>query len=185
MNRILLDVDGVLADFHAATNAFLASAGGPHLPSNSWTLRDSLSSEQRVQWEPFMEKKWREPGFCSGIPMFPGSLEAVNRLRDIAEVIFVTAPLGESAHWMWERQVWLEEHLNADNRSVVLTHAKWVCQGDVLVDDKLSNLIEWQHHNPQGTAVLWDHGYAWNEPVPSTIVRTKSWDDVVSLLESL
>jgi 5'(3')-deoxyribonucleotidase len=114
--------------------------------------------------------------------VFPGAQEAVATLHKEAEVIFVTAAMSGNPHWMWERSQWLATHFNVTDRNIVFTWAKHVVTGDVFVDDKLSNIIEWHtEHGGHATPVLWDKPHNRSEP-PQGVVRTNSWDTVINLV---
>jgi len=184
VKRVLLDVDGVTADFLTATLDTLVQLGGPRVPPeaiHTWDIFGSLPRE----WEDRIVAEWHKPNWCSSVPIYPGAREAVLRLRDIAEVVFVTTAMHGAPHWMWERDVWLRTHLNAGGRDIIFATAKHVVSGDVLVDDKASNVAEWHKHNPRGTAILWDRPYNRTEQVASSIVRMDSWSALEELVQGL
>lgn len=179
--RILLDVDGVSANFIDATLDTLVDLGGPrmhHDDIRSWEIFGSIPRE----WEDRVVAEWHRPGWCARIPLYEGALEGVLRLREVAEVVFVTTAMSGAPHWMWERDCWLRQHLNAGGRDIVFASAKHVVDGDVFVDDKASNVIEWHQAHPTSTAVLWDQPYNRGERTPNGVVRTKSWGALLEML---
>lgn len=80
---ILLDVDGVLADFTGATLDFLRTLGVDRRAEyvTEFAIEDALglSSAQRAR----MKARWAESGFCASIPVYDGAVAGVERLRGI------------------------------------------------------------------------------------------------------
>ena len=177
--RILLDVDGVLADFVGHTMTLLDGLG-IRLPNNgrdgfnTWDLLDVLPSNEsrsRCAWG------WRERGWCVSMPPYPGAQQAVANLRTHADIVFVTAPMPYAPNWMFERTQWLMKEFDAKAHEIVHTTGKHNVWGDVLVEDKPSNLEEWLAEHPNGTGILCDAPYNRNWIIPDTlrIIRTNDW----------
>jgi 5'(3')-deoxyribonucleotidase len=105
-------------------------------------------------------------GWWSSLPVLPGTQEGVARLREIADVYIVTSPWNSCRTWMHEREDWLKRHLDIPASQLIVTSAKHVCAGDVLVDDKTETCAKWEDEQvamwqmPDGTtastfAVQW------------------------------
>mgnify|MGYP001576197444 CR=1 FL=1 len=157
---ILLDVDGVLADFITANLRTLHAFGaGPfaHDDVTAWSIEDSLglTSSQRAR----MKARWSEPGFCASIPPYEGAQAGVEALRAIGEVYAVTAPMWSGPTWQHERTEWLVKHFDFRREDVVSTAAKHLVRGDVLVEDKPEALHRWSSSWPDGLGVLWHQPY--------------------------
>ena len=123
MKQALVDVDGVLADFHKHTLDFLDHRFGiQHDVANfpTWDLFATVDRKYQAE----TEAHWASPGWCATIPVYPGAVEGVAMLREVAEVYFVTAQMTHSPHWMWERVQWLKQNFGADDRHVVFTLSK-------------------------------------------------------------
>lgn len=181
MKRVLIDVDGVVADFVGAGLRTLVQIGGPVVERDTistWQMRDCLPPE----WADALFATWKHPGWCASIPVFDGAQEAVAAIHRKAEVIFVTAALPDAPHWMWERTCWLGTHFNVTDRNIIFTWAKHVVTGDMLVDDKTANIIEWHQEYPEGIAVLWETPANRNDRVPEKVIRTRNWAKVLELL---
>jgi hypothetical protein len=77
----------------------------------------------------------------------------------------------------------LKKHFSIDKHHVISTSAKYVCAGDVLIDDKLENLKKWVHCNPNGLAIRWlgpaNRFENWNFG-PST----DSWADAIVMIKN-
>jgi 5'(3')-deoxyribonucleotidase len=169
---ILLDVDGVLANFIEANLATLRELGveRQHDDVRAWSIEESLglSSAQRAQ----MKARWSEAGFCASIPAYEGAAAGVELLRSIGEVYAITAPMWSAPTWQHERTEWLMRHFDFTRDQVVSTAAKHLVRGDILVEDKPETLARWAAAWPGALPVLWDRPYNAEADHP---VRTRSW----------
>lgn len=179
MKRILIDVDDVLANFTQYTLDTLTQMGGPTLDPTQLTNWD-LMTHIPVEWHSRMLQAWHTQGWCAGLPVIPGAQEAVSVLETMGEVVYVTAPMHDAPHWMWERDRWLRTYFNASGKQICFTEAKHIVRGDILVDDKVSNIISWQQHNPKKKGVLWQRP---NNLTASVKYRSSSWEEVISWFE--
>lgn len=157
--RVLLDVDGVLADFLTPSFAILnAITGLKHKPEDlrEWDL---FSLYPRTAESAFYDE-CNAPGLCAGLPIIPGAQAFVASLLQFADVYVVTSPMNHNRTWAWEREQWLQKHFDIPAKKVVHTSAKYLCLGDVLIDDKPSNIEAWERaHGPKGIGLLWDAPY--------------------------
>ena len=157
---VLVDVDGVLANFIEANLRTLHAIGaGPfvHDDVTTWAMEDclGLTAPQRAR----MKARWAEPGFAASIPEYPGAREGVAALREVADVYACTAPMHSSPTWQHERHHWLVERFGFDHKQIVQTPAKYLVRGDMLIDDKPEHVAAWQETNPGGVGVLWSRAY--------------------------
>lgn len=183
--RILLDVDGVTADFMSQSFLHLRQVGGPAVTHQDIVTFDLLSFIPE-RFQSILLRTWKEQYFCATIPLYEGSQEAVRSLRELGEVIFVTAPLADSPHWHWERTQWIKEHFGSDGKDVIFATRKQHIVGDVLIDDRLDNLLDWQKAHPNGVPILWSVPfYARYSPTPPGVVSCNSWDELIDLIGAL
>lgn len=70
MKRVLLDVDGVLADFHAPTLSFLEQEFGAKHDLLSFPTWDIFQTVDRALM-PAVEERWATQGWCEAIPHPP------------------------------------------------------------------------------------------------------------------
>jgi 5'(3')-deoxyribonucleotidase len=182
MDRILVDVDGVLADFVGGTLDELHRLGGPRLTPEHWVTWDGLD----IMPEEFREdvkNAWRRQGFCENLREYPEAFLAVMTLRQILPVHFVTAPLPLSKFWYQERHDWLVDRFQARHSGdITFTHEKHGIHGIALVDDKPSHIEEWQDEHPYGLAILYAQPY--NKPMPG-VMRTNDWSEIVRAISDL
>jgi 5'(3')-deoxyribonucleotidase len=188
--HVLLDVDGVLADFvQAALNVLLAETGVAVNPSTitTWELFDSVPNEYRG-WKGEVYSRLADRGGCLGIPVYPGAQEGVARLREIADVTIVTSPFEGSPTWMHERERWLAHHFGIDRKHVIHATEKHRVHGDVFIDDKLAHLHAWSAHwsrlGFECHAVLWETPRVSTYPQEiASVKRAKHWGDVCAIVD--
>lgn len=154
---VLVDVDGVLADFHTAALRIVGEilerdvvAG----PRTIWDILDAFEFTD-AQTAAFKQAVGR-PAFCASLAPYPDAREGIAQLRTIADVYAVTA--FHSLHWVSERDWWLTEHFGFTRKQIVHTDAKYLVAGDVFIDDKVEHVQRWVDRRT-GTAVLWAQPY--------------------------
>lgn len=171
--RILIDVDGVLADFTNPALQLLEKLTGEAPPADTTTEWDLLRNYPKEIQEAFWAGCTTE-GWCYSLPIYPGAKEGIHKLQQHLDVYFVTSPM-HGPHWAYERTKWLMHHFGVKSHNVVHTNAKYLCVGDYFVDDKDSHVEIWQRSH-LGIAMLWDAPYNQSAAHP---MRVKSWDDVL------
>lgn len=184
--RVGLDVDGVLADLLTHCLGVASRMIGRRV-----TVEEVTSYDFAFVPESQTRTFWREvgaPGVCKNLRRYPGAVEGVKKLREVAEVYCVTSHLQAGSRWVHEREFWLKKHFDIPNAKVVHTHAKYTFAGAMLIDDKPKNIEEWAREHPKGTPVLWAQPYNASHTFPADvaprIVRTNDWDHVVRLVPS-
>jgi 5'(3')-deoxyribonucleotidase len=168
--RVLLDCDGVLADFLTPAFAILNRLSGLNRKMDELKEWDIFSLFSRTYEDQFYQE-CSQPGFCVGLQVLPGMVEFVEKLHEIANVYVVTSSMNVKIKgpekrpawhktWAHEREHWLEEHFGILPKRVIHTSEKYVCIGDVLIDDKPQNIVEWERaHGPKGIGLLWGTSY--------------------------
>lgn len=171
--RVLLDVDGVICDFLTpALETINRLLGTDHKLTDmkSWHLFDSFVASKAVERAAYDE--WKSIGWCRNLPVYPGAVEGVTSLREIADVYICTSPMnGET--WTNERERWLAHHFGFDRKHVIHTECKWICAADVLIDDKTETLNKWQECHPHGVALRW--AQVTNKTVPYDGITVDNW----------
>jgi len=153
--RVLVDCDGVLADFVSGfLNIVNAQFGTEYTPSDvtEFDIAKSLqwSAEQSDRAYSLIADCDR---FAAKLAILPGAQSGIARLLEVAEVYVVTSPWWSHATWVRDRNNWPYEHFGIGAGRVVHTAAKHLIAGDVLVDDKTSTCEAWRKAWPQGIAV--------------------------------
>lgn len=175
---ILLDVDGVLADFVGEVIRIGNELGG------------SVKREEATQYDVFkyftpeiaaaVKRAVAAEGFCLSLNPFREAMDGVAHLRDLGNVYAVTSPWS-SKTWCYERTSWLRSCFGFRTGEIVHTAAKYLVRGDVLIDDKASHVQEWQVVNPSGLALLMDAPYNRNV---TELHRVTSWSAIVQAVTS-
>ncbi|UOF77286.1 5'(3')-deoxyribonucleotidase [Caudoviricetes sp.] len=140
-------------------------------------------------WPSFID--WlSESCFCRHMPVYPGAVEFVATLREFAEVVAVTSPFVGVRNWEADRREWLYEHFYISPKDVIFAHRKELVRGDVLVDDKPSN-VEAFAREPGQTGLLftqpWNarHLGGWHVRVTGykeALRKVREWSDAAGEL---
>lgn len=179
---LLLDCDGVTADFALHTFNALPGLGVPPVTWEHFTRAWDIIEAVGTQHQEAIEAYWAAQGWCESIPLYAGAQEGVAALQEVADVYFVTTQMTHAPYWMWERMQWLKKHFAVDDRHVVFTLSKHLVLGDMLIDDKPSNVASWCKSHPTKQGVLWDQPFNRSAEVPVGATRIGSWERVLSLL---
>lgn len=155
--RVLLDCDGVLADFHTPCLEIIRElTGQDHKITDigEWNIFDSLGIDSDTRAATY--DRMNKPGWCYSLKPYPGVAQGVEALRMIADVYIVTSPMRGDT-WHREREIWLYNHFGITTKNIVHTSSKHVVHGDVLIDDREDNLIAWrkEYVNRYGIAIKW------------------------------
>lgn len=181
--RILLDVDGPLADFHRPCLDIINELTGREYTLDmltEWNLFEALGVSETVKSKTYARMK--ESGWCSTIPVCPGAVEGVELLRSVADVYACTSPMNGPT-WTHERDGWLSRHFGFTSKQIIHTSAKYVCAGDMLIDDKIENLDKWKSWHPGGLAVRWIMPQ-YSKHVYKNGPSTSSWEDIADMIKN-
>lgn len=176
--RVVLDVDGVIADFVGAVLDVRNAIVFPPLSRDhvkEWDMETLLPPGHR---DAFFWHCGR-PGFCARLAEFPSAIAALRELqRRGHEIVFATAPWN-SPTWIEERTAWLQARFPG----VEIHHVKdkTGVHGDVFIDDKPEHVIAWSQAHPGAHARLWDAPY--NRE--SNLRRLHNWPDALEMIAKL
>ena len=176
----LVDVDGPLADFVAASLEIINEGlKTPYVKEDIKTYKifKTIPEEYRPKWL----KRCQAPGFCQTIPVVDGAREAVKWMREWGQVKIVSAPMWDAPTWVYDRCKWLEA-LGIDRGEIHFTDDKAGVDGDVFIDDLSGNLTSWANRHPSGIPVLW--GMPYNEGCVDFSV-VSSWGEALVHLRGL
>lgn len=181
--RILLDVDGIFADFVTpCLDAVYAHTGKRfhHDDVSDWDIMKSCGIDEKTGEAIY--KSMQVKGLCESIPAYPGAREGVERLREWADVWAVTSPFGGD-HWMHERDRWMIKNMGFHKDDVlhVRSKRKHGVFGNAFVEDKTDTLKEWRTHWPDQLSVLFVRNYNMNDGWDGYAAR--DWFNLVGVLE--
>lgn len=175
--RLLLDVDGVVADFvGAAAREYEHVTRLKPPPCTTCKVFDSWlchSWERRA-----IESRIAKLGWAQEIKPYPDAKEGVARLLLRHDIAWVTSPYAPSPTWAWDRTQWLRKHFPKEI-PIVSTADKYLIEG-VLVADKIANIE--QHEYADKQALLWDR--PWNQDFHYHSIRVRGWDDLLKRTSS-
>lgn len=181
--RILLDCDGVLADFCTACFNLIERHTGHRHTHEEVTHWDLFTVLGKANLKPLMKETAAKSGWCLGFPMYEGAQDFVKGLEKLGDVVIVTSPMT-TPYWAYERTVWLEQHFNIPKGRIVHTEGKQYVRGDVLIDDADENCLKWHEEYPTALTLLWDAPYNRNVSLHGTgIKRVKGWSEALGLIE--
>ncbi|KAB5555240.1 hypothetical protein PHYPO_G00031220 [Pangasianodon hypophthalmus] len=187
--RVLLDMDGVIADFEGGflkkyrqrypndPYISLEERRGFWVSTQYGELRGDLCDKAISIWE--------SKNFFMELEPIPGSVEAVKEMAKMknTDVFICTSPIKHYAHCPYEKYAWVERHLGPDFlEKVILTRDKTIVSGDILIDDKPD--IFGVEPNPSWEHILFTACHNKHLPASTTQRRLLSWaDDWRGILE--
>lgn len=185
---VILDCDDVLADYCGEFRRMVEIYLSPGVLEReskddpTWGIFDRLHMTDPEKAH--ILKELEAPGFCASLPVLPGAVEGVSKLKQIAQVIVATGH-GHGRHWQAERTRWVHRHFGEDI-PVILVDPEWkhLIDGDVMIDDRHETLVKW-YEALRPMPILWTTRE--NEALeehPCT-VRVRSWDRVLDLVGGL
>lgn len=159
---VLLDCDGVLADFTGGILRVYNERYGTdfsHEDITDWDMAHCLGVPNRTIYGIASE-----PGFCANLKPLPGAEQALDDLNKIADVYCVTSPIHSSKHWMYERTEWLSSR-GVPYRRIIQGSAKHIIVGDVFIDDKPRSVQQWVYaRNKRLGRTDGDGAFLWAQP---------------------
>lgn len=169
---VLVDMDGVLADFDGATEAFLRERH-PHVtiaPRKNFYFRHDYPDEAH---HALINDLHASQHFFRNLPEIPDALEGWQRIIDLGyEPRICSSPLHTNEWCKEEKLAWVEHHLGKQAaKNAIITSNKEEHDGIVLIDDRpeiknAANAI-WQH-------ITFDQPY--NVEI-ATEFRLRGWRD--------
>lgn len=175
---VILDCDDVVCQcLKGMADVASAKIGVPIPPESlkTWDFFDSVKHPDHPDLKEHVELAMSQQGFCANLEPFPGAVEGVSRLKEIAEVFFCTAPY-KGPYWPHERREWLERKFNVEHWRIIQASTKFLIRGELFIDDKVSHVQEW-HKYGAGYAGIWDRPHNHNQYC-GTCLRFHNWDEV-------
>ena len=134
MKRILVDMDGVLADVYSRFYELHEADFGKRL-----SLQDTIGLKEEEAFPNLL--KWvNSKGFFKSIPLMAGSFDGLRKLNENYDVIVVSMAT-EFPESLTDKQLWLTEHYPFISwKQIVFCGSKDIIQADIMIDDHLKNL---------------------------------------------
>ena len=177
---VLVDMDGVLADFDGATNRHLESLGINVRPRDSFYYRADYTDPREVE---IINELHASQGFFRNLKPIDGAIGGWNKIEALGyEPRICSSPLRTNERCNDEKLEWIERHLGS--RAVdlaVIDSRKELYEGVALIDDRPTisgaDTASWKH-------VVFDARY--NQVSSSSSHRLRGWNDpeLGSILDS-
>lgn len=153
--RLLIDMDGVIADFERGILDFFRAKH----PNESYIpLKERRNFKAGDDYEKLnpdfkgiIRDIYTSQGFYFSLQPIEGSLEALSEIEELGIQAFIcTSPLSEYKNCVVEKYCWIDKYLGKDwVRRVVMTKDKTLIRADILIDDKLNvkgvETPSWEH----------------------------------------
>ncbi len=170
LKRILIDMDGVLADVYSRFFELYRQEGG-----NIFSFNDVAG---KLEAEAFPNQiKWvTTPGFFRNIPVMPGSVEGLKKLNSEYEII-VNSLATEFPQSLTDKQLWLQDNFPFISwKQMVFYGNKNLIRADIMIDDHPKNLDYFP-----GETILFTQPH--NVFLKDTKhLRVSSWKEIENLL---
>lgn len=188
--RFLIDVDGVVADLVShilnRLNHEFPKLDIPMLADIQSDLFSLETSPLPVEALKYTLDWITTPGFGKDLPLIEGALEGIEKIRKSGHDIFwVTAPWWGAPTWEHDRRHWIAKHFSDNHEKVIFAHAKYVCAGDIFIDDRIKNINEWSAHNRSGLALVYNQPWNSQKKYMDQEHHRFSWDKIDKLLFDL
>jgi 5'-nucleotidase len=166
---ILVDMDGVLSDVYAFLFDLHEKQTGEKLSI------DDVAGKLEAEAFPEQLKLVAAPGFFRFLPVMPGSQESLRKLNERHKIIIVSLAT-EFPYSLTDKQLWLNENFPFISwQQVVLCGDKQLIKADVMIDDHLKNL-----DNFDGETIMFSQPH--NLPLNnSRHRRVNSWAEIENL----
>ena len=177
--RILVDMDGVIADFDGE---FLRRWRARYPDKLYYPLEERTCFYVKDQYpdelKPLVAEILLESNFFRDMMPMEGAIEAMHEMERMGLDVFIcSSPFSTYQNCVLEKYLWVENTLGADwVKKIILTKDKTLVRGDYLIDDKpLITGIE----TPCWEQILYDRPY--NREVNKRRLTWQNWKDVLGL----
>ncbi len=136
--RILVDMDGVIADFEkGALKGYAKENPKNPLPQRNGKNSFYLENDFEKPFSSLIREVYNLEGFFQNLEPVEGSLEALTTMATNQEVFICTSPLLTNPSCAQEKLSWVETYLGAEwLKRTIITKDKTIIDGDILIDDK-------------------------------------------------
>lgn len=180
--KLLIDTDGVLADFVGHVITYLR-ADGHDVREGQFTEYDLVNNMDKACARAFTRLAGNE-NFCFSVPRLPNAQETLKALISKGHNVLLVTSLWIAPCWEKARTEWFESLLSSKalqkiEFQFVTAEERVNMPGDVLVEDKLKTLVNWSRTNRKSFLI----NQVWNAGIlPTGCIRLPTF---TSILEHL
>ncbi|MCF3111891.1 5'(3')-deoxyribonucleotidase [Niabella sp. CC-SYL272] len=170
MKRLIIDMDGVLADVYSQFRKYERLDLGIE--------QEEAALIGKTEREAFKNVRTyvNSPGFFLEAPLMSGCVEVVQQLNQQYDLYIVSAAM-EFPLSLYEKYQWLQQHFPfLIWEQLVLCGSKKIVQGDIMLDDHFKNL---DHFN--GKTLLFSQPHNMKKD-PGKHQRVANWQEVQLVL---
>lgn len=156
---ILVDMDGVLADFEQGFINLWQETHPAHTvinreKRNTFSVKESYPEHLHQH----VEAIYSNPGFFHKLPVIEGAKEALEEIESLGHDVWIcTAPLTKYDNCVLKKYHWVAENLgSAYTKRIILTKDKTMVRGDFLIDDR-PDIVG--NYNPKWEHIIYDASY--------------------------
>ncbi|HKK43640.1 MAG TPA: hypothetical protein VJ963_14580 [Bacteroidales bacterium] len=170
MKRILVDMDGVLADVYKRFFELHEKKTG------SKRRPDSIIGLKEAEAFPELNKWVKTPGFFRSMPVMKDSREILEKISKKYEVV-ITSMATEFPVSLTDKQLWLiDNYPYISWQQVVFCGRKELIKADIMIDDHFKNLDKFE-----GETILFTQPHNM-DTLTNRHRRVGSWSDIEGLL---
>ena len=181
---VAIDMDGVLADFHKSAIQIIEREYNikvkPEQERTTWEMEYWFNASYEKMRNIFNELMCERKGFWRLLPVIEGAYLEFERIYETYETYIITAPIWRSKYCMNEKVEWINFNFPFVNinKHLIMSKQKHVINADVLIEDKLLNVINFTEVSLQRKGLLLDYPFNRSEQTNDRITRLKSWNDI-------
>jgi 5'(3')-deoxyribonucleotidase len=170
MKRILVDMDGVLADVYARFFELYKEGTGLTKTTNEiMGLKEAEAFPEAIRWV-------ETTGFFRSLPVIPDSQRVLKLLNESYEIIVISMATEYPAS-LTDKQLWLNDHFPFINwKQIVFCGNKSLIPADLMIDDHFKNL-----DNFDGETIMFIQPHNINA-VDHHHRRVSSWAEIEKIL---
>ena len=168
--RILVDMDGVLADVYARFFDLHEEETGIRISADDVIgLKEADAFPGQLKWV-------NSIGFFRTVPVMEGSIEMLEKLNKKYEVVVISMAT-EFPVSLTDKRLWLQDYYPFIRwTQMVFCGNKNLIIADIMIDDHLKNL-----DNFRGETIMFSQPHNMNE-TGTRHIRVGSWDEIAKIL---
>lgn len=191
--KILLDVDGVIADYVGSLLEFIHDITGFFYDRDeitTWDIFESLKVNDATL--KVIKQSWFDAcgtgDICYNIKPFEGAIDFVSNLRKDGHSVVALTSQMQVSNWAMQREQWLKDYFAFDGDDIIFTSGKHHVQGNIFIDDSDKNVVKYYDHNGWSSelnVILFSAPYNLNAKIPRSIKRMNSYAKIRKFINQI